>query len=183
MKFKVLIQPIESIDKQLLNWIREEIPKLVPVELEIRLSLWPLHIDYSRIFDWKRMQFKAVEVNRLLYKVYEDYLSDSRSYIVSVVLGDGYVEGLNFIFGLAMPELRVASVYTKRLETSDRGKFKLRVLKEVIHELGHLMGLGHCINPKCVMSFSNSIAEVDYKNVQFCRECEVKLKEYQHIAY
>jgi hypothetical protein len=28
---------------------------------------------------------------------------------------------------------------------------------ETVHELGHLLNLGHCPNPRCVMHFSNSL--------------------------
>jgi len=48
--------------------------------------------------------------------------------------------------------------------------------KEVIHELGHIFGLPHCKN-KCVMQFSNSLAEAMEKPSHFCQECIKKLKD------
>jgi archaemetzincin len=49
------------------------------------------------------------------------------------------------------------------------------VEKETLHELGHILGLEHCPNPRCVMSFSNSIYDVDRKEARFCEMCKKKL--------
>lgn len=49
-------------------------------------------------------------------------------------------------------------------------------MKEAVHELGHTFGLVHCIDPKCVMFFSNSLADTDNKNTKFCKKC-IKLFE------
>jgi archaemetzincin len=87
----------------------------------------------------------------------------------------------NFIFGLAQLRGRVALVSTRRLdptfygEKPSPGLFLERVVKEAIHELGHTFGLGHCADPRCVMSFSNSISDVDAKSAAFCPDCKKKL--------
>ncbi|MEO0185151.1 MAG: matrixin family metalloprotease [candidate division WOR-3 bacterium] len=48
--------------------------------------------------------------------------------------------------------------------------------KEVVHEVGHLMGLDHCSIPTCVMHFSNTIEDTDKKNVCFCDKCRRQLE-------
>lgn len=48
---------------------------------------------------------------------------------------------------------------------------KIRALKEAIHEIGHVLGLIHCENKRCVMSFSNSIIDVDLKDWRYCKKC------------
>ncbi|MEO3993380.1 MAG: hypothetical protein QN229_03605 [Desulfurococcaceae archaeon TW002] len=99
----------------------------------------------------------------------------------SVVLGvmnvDAYVDPLNFIFGIALPELNAATVYVSRLRinVSQKG-FLARVRKEVVHELGHVFGLRHCKNKFCVMCFSNSLADVDKKNFRMCNAHYTELK-------
>lgn len=92
--------------------------------------------------------------------------------VVYVVEGDAYVPGLNFVFGLAMPDLGVAAVFTARLMGP---RFLERLVKEITHEAGHLYGLGHCADPRCVMSFSNSVADVDAKTPMFCPRCRARL--------
>jgi archaemetzincin len=176
LRVKLLIQPVGFNDRGTLYWLVGELKRRLPVEVEVMLSLWPINLDHLEVFDWSRMQFKAVKVNELLHKLFKGVLVPRRSLIIGIVAGDGYVEGLNFVFGLAMPELSTATVYTSRLETGDRQLYHLRVLKEVMHELGHLLGLGHCPNRRCVMSFSNSVSEVDLKEPWFCPVCVSKLK-------
>lgn len=89
---------------------------------------------------------------------------------------DGYVPGLNFVFGLAIPGLKVATVFLQRLRLwTDRANYIRRVVKEVLHELGHVLGLEHCKNGLCVMSFSNSVLDVDRKLPKFCGRCARKL--------
>ena len=94
---------------------------------------------------------------------------------LGIVNHDAYVAGLNFVFGLALPHLAVATVYTPRLRLGRVELFEQRLFKEVMHELGHVLGLEHCSNRLCVMSFSNSLLEVDLKRPAFCRRCFEKL--------
>ena len=103
--------------------------------------------------------------------------------LLLVVNGDGYVPGLNFVFGHALLGGSVGVVYTERLrpeyygEEPSRARYLERLLKESLHELGHGFGLEHCSNPRCVMSFSNSIVEVDYKEPRYCPHCASTLIE------
>ena len=59
--------------------------------------------------------------------------------------------------------------------------FKDRIVKEAIHELGHAFGLIHCNNKRCVMHFSNSLHDTDFKNKRFALDCKhnlsMKLKD------
>ena len=98
-----------------------------------------------------------------------------------VILGvtgvDLTAPGLNFVFGLADPRGRAALISLARLypefygQPRDPRLFKERAVKEAVHELGHLLGLGHCPDPACVMSFSNSLTDTDKKGPGFCQQC------------
>jgi archaemetzincin len=104
-----------------------------------------------------------------------------------VVLGvtgvDLTAPGLNFVFGLADPPSRCAVISLARLypefygQPRDPRLFKARALKEAVHELGHLWGLGHCPDPGCVMFFSNSLADTDRKGPGFCERCRELWRE------
>jgi archaemetzincin len=50
-----------------------------------------------------------------------------------------------------------------------------RTVKEVVHEMGHYIGLEHCMNSVCVMSFSSSVADIDKKLKDFCDNCKLDL--------
>ena len=60
-----------------------------------------------------------------------------------------------------------------------RGKkelYHMRAFKEAVHELGHTMGLDHCKKKSCVMHLSDTLADTDFKNAEYCRLCLKKLK-------
>ena len=91
---------------------------------------------------------------------------------------DLYVPSLNFVFGEADPVNKVAVISIARLRSTfyglidDHDLFLERVGKEAVHELGHVYQLKHCSQRKCVMFFSNSLADTDLKEDKFCNKCE-----------
>lgn len=56
-------------------------------------------------------------------------------------------------------------------ESSNPQGLRLRILKEVLHELGHTFGLVHCGLSWCVMSASLLPEHVDLKDPSYCRSC------------
>lgn len=141
-------------------------PHLPPVDIpEFDVTWRTAVLDLSRFFDRSRGQCRAdVAVETLAAGV-----STPTVYVLDC---DGYYPGFNFLFGLAQPALRTAVVFTARL----RGPlFAERLAKEIAHESGHLYGLGHCSNPKCVMYFSNTLLDTDRKTAYFCDKCRWKL--------
>lgn len=130
------------------------------------------------LYDWSRMQYRSDYLLGWLEGLREGLPGD-----LLVALGDidAYVPGLNFVFGQASPQARVASIYLRRLRPEyygarDNGLLLERIEKEVLHEVGHLLGLEHCGDKRCVMSFSNSVQDVDHKRPAFCRRCASRLK-------
>ncbi len=141
-----------------------------------------VHVSTARInppmhlIDWDRLQYRADLVTQWVSSI-TPTLRRAGYLVVGVCGCDAYVEGLNFVFGLAMPALGAATVYTRRLVASRREQYVERIAKEVVHETGHLLGLQHCSDKGCVMSFSNSILDVDRKSYMFCDKCWRKVEE------
>lgn len=102
--------------------------------------------------------------------------------VLAITEVDIYATGLNFVFGEADSSSRVCVVSTFRLKPEFYGQnrndklYAKRIITEAIHEIGHVLGLGHCPNRNCVMFFSNSIIDSDRKGFKFCKNCENKIK-------
>jgi archaemetzincin len=108
---------------------------------------------------------------------------DDNTKLLAICDFDAYSGELNFVLGEAHLEGRVAAIYLPRLiqdfyvKKSDTNKlFEQRVIKEAVHELGHAFRLTHCENNKCVMHFSNSLQDTDFKDHKFCERCNKILK-------
>lgn len=102
---------------------------------------------------------------------------DRQNLALVVTDADLYVPRLNFVFGLADRRRRTAVISLARLDpefyggSSNPELFNERALKEAVHELGHLLGLGHCSDHACIMFFSNTLADTDRKGPGFCIKC------------
>ena len=96
---------------------------------------------------------------------------------------DLYSPGLNFVFGEADIRCGVAIISLYRLKQEryglpqDEALFRDRASKEAVHELGHTYHLSHCQDARCVMHFSNSLADTDIKRTSFCQKCQQRLKQ------
>lgn len=143
----------------------------------------PLRSLPSKCFNARRQQYDA---EYILDDVLEQYKSSGsrparepassdqksdhshKTLVLLVTSEDCYHEPLNFVFGLARGG-EGCLVSTSRL-----GDDRNFVVKECVHEMGHVFGLKHCRLP-CVMTFSNSVPEAHQKSIGFCGSCSSKL--------
>ena len=101
-----------------------------------------------------------------------------------VVTGhDIYIPMLTFIFGQAQVNGPAAILSLARLRQefhglpADRELYVERVLKEVLHELGHTFGLVHCADRACAMSLSINVTNIDVKRGELCDACAGELAQ------
>ena len=167
----IRIKRVGDVPSEVLFQVSSALEKVYPLRTVIDPSREepPIHT-----FDWKRLQYVASSFTLEFSKN-----KSEKELLLLIADVDAYEDNLNFVFGIAMPSLSAASVFLKRLYPDDgnMNKFLSRTRKEAVHEVGHLLGLGHCINKKCVMSFSNSVFEVDYKGENLCEKRRSVLKE------
>jgi len=151
----------------------EELTGYLGIPVDVNIQVEDMEGLKSLFRDRDRSQIRAdlllnyLESRRILgrYSSFDKF--------VIVINDDAYVPNLNFVFGVAKPSGRFALVFTKRLIGDS---LHVRILKEIIHELGHTMGLNHCGNPRCVMYFSSSVIDTDNKGPGFCEKCRTALR-------
>ncbi len=142
--------------------------------LEVRVAN-PLS-DPAEAYDPRRGQYHST---RILAMLEEHVRSVQFDRLLGVASFDLYVPQMNFVFGEARLPGRAGVISTHRLQPKepDRpGLLRDRVVKEAVHETGHMMGLKHCDKASCVMHFSNTLADTDIKKPDFCKDCELRLK-------
>ena len=175
MPNKIILVRFKDVNLVITSFLKKELAKVFSLPIE-EGSVLPLPDAYNS----SRHQYLSLPFLQSLLG-----LKQGNEFILGITEVDLYAPGLNFIFGEAASTAGVAVIALARLYPSfygypmNDGLFKYRVLKEAVHELGHLFGLQHCSDPHCVMYFSNSIKDTDIKAASFCEDCKRKLKSYR----
>jgi archaemetzincin len=122
-------------------------------------------------FALSRGQYDAGLVVRALARtVPEDSLG-----VLGVLGSDIYEAEASFVFGLGLMGKRAAIASVNRAAVT-ASQARLRTLKLTTHELGHVLGLEHCIFYRCLMNGSSSFREVDRQPLHVCPVCHEKLR-------
>jgi archaemetzincin len=127
------------------------------------------------LYAWNgaREQYNSFEVMRALARL----SCHGADRVLGITEYDLFIPALTFVFGQAQLDGRVAIVSFARLRQrmyglpEDEELLRLRLRKEVIHEVGHTLGLIHCRELTCAMHLSTSIMQVDMKEDRFCEVC------------
>lgn len=157
----------------------EKTAEAVEHELLYPVNIREGHIDLSEFYDAARRQYNG---NNLLKKVDTLSFPDSLK-VLGLFNVDLFIPILTFIFGQAFLGGRsgIASAY--RLNNERYGMIGNEIYllerfrKEVIHELGHTLGLIHCHTPTCVMRSSTYVEDIDQKEQQLCIRCRELLRQ------
>ncbi len=168
---KITFKSLGNVPDAIMEELKERVGGVFhcPVEIKAGVS------DLAQAYDPERKQYFSSKLLASLRK------SEREERVVGIIDVDLYVPGLNYVFGEAdvVSGTTIVSLYRLRQEyyglSSDEALFLERATKEIVHELGHTFGLGHCPNNKCVMHFSNSLADTDLKRANFCSSCRPKI--------
>ena len=165
---------LPTMDVDILKPI-EEIPNFV-IDIHRRQCISDLLLDWLLDITFKN----AYDDMQLANQKSDNNINNIK--LLAICNFDAYSNGLNFVFGQAHVNGKVAAVYLPRLRQKSYGPEKKidqlffdRVIKEAVHELGHTFGLRHCQLHKCVMHFSNSISDTDTKESDFCKNCRSRI--------
>jgi archaemetzincin len=133
--------------------------------------------DLSEFLDQDRQQYNAIKIMESFHNVNSDKL-------ILLTDVDLFIPIFTFIFGLAKLCGQTGIVSIHRLNNifyglpEEKELLTKRTIKEIIHELGHLLGLKHCDNYNCVMTSSTVVDELDIKSSSYCNKCKININLY-----
>lgn len=168
----ILLIAVGEIDRGILSETAEALQKA----FHFRTAIGKTIKVPERAFNPERGQYHSTMIINELSRIKKGH-----DLILGITDVDLYVPSLNFVFGEADILKGIAVVSLTRLREEfyrsrpDHKLFIERAMKEAIHEIGHLCGLDHCQDRRCIMYFSNSIKDTDMKGPGFCKSCERRL--------
>jgi archaemetzincin len=168
---KITLKPLGNIADEIMEELKDRVGGIFQCPAEIKAGF----SDLTQAYNPERKQYFSSKLLALLGK------AGREERVIGIADVDLYVPRLNFVFGEADIASRTAIVSLCRLRQEyyglapDEALFLERATKEIVHELGHTFGLGHCPNNKCVMHFSNSLADTDLKEAHLCNKCQPKI--------
>jgi len=172
MPADLVIHPFGEIEEALLEAVRQAIEQ----RFRVRATTGEPRNLPDNSYSHQRGQYRSTAFLNELSR------SSSNGRIrLGIANVDLFVPELNFVFGEASSQRRVAVYSIARLdphfyrEHANLEKLTRRAITEAIHELGHVFGLAHCERADCVMWFSNTLAETDRKGWEFCKHCAERI--------
>jgi archaemetzincin len=139
-----------------------------------------------RRFPWQDRPTKQYRTGYFLHELLPGRIPEDAVCYLAITMADLYPdEQWNFVFGQASLSERIG-VYSmaryfpqfwgeKEAEGMDTLTLR-RSCKVLVHEVGHIFGLTHCIYYRCAMNGSNSLEESDRRPLRLCPICLKKLQ-------
>lgn len=141
--------------------------------VSVPCQLLPTSVDVRLPLIKGREQVHADDVLKAL----EEHPKADDAWLLGVTERDIGHPIFTFFFGRARHHGGAALISTARLEQvfyglpEDSGLTAHRAVMEAIHELGHVAGLGHCEDMRCIMRFCTSVEVADNRGETFCERC------------
>jgi archaemetzincin len=185
----IVLQPIGPFDARqtrLLGDLKEFCAAFfqLPVRLEKPLPL-PVSDVKTRTLSLgkhgaSQKQYNAEEM--LEKTLVSRFPNDATAYL-GITMVDLWASNLSFVFGLGSSERRTGVYSLTRYfpgsnekMTPAQWRIGLRRSCQILdHEMGHMLGLYHCVLYKCSMNGCNSLMDADASPMDYCPVCHQKL--------
>jgi len=171
---KIIISPIENIDACNYQLLGQEIHRTFGFQTEIKSLLQNVNFAYNLTRD----QYHSTAILEKLAGT----LPSQAIKVVAITNEDLFIPILTHVYGEAQLAGKACIVSTFRLQeglslANIAKEFENRIIKEVLHELGHTFNLRHCDDKACIMHYCRSVKDVDRKSDQLCRYCNILLED------
>ena len=146
------------------------VPKVIAAQF---VGMWRIPADIlpplenpRYAFDQRRIQYNAGTIITELEFFGDAPVFGDYDKVVGVLDVDIFIPVFTHVIGEARMGGKFALVSLFRLEQNPE-----RAAKIALHEFGHLCGLEHCSDNRCLMNFSKGTKELDGLPIRFCRYC------------
>ena len=177
----IFLAPVKFSNALLLGDLASELAK----RFSSKISIIGLEIDLEKYLSKERRQYFSTMIIADTIYITKQY--DGKIILITDV--DLFVPVLTFVFGEAQLSGKHSIVSACRLheefysgKSDDKILFD-RIIKELLHELGHNYGLRHCANWDCVMHSSPGIEQVDIKGNSYCDKCSLSVEDYKYFKF
>jgi archaemetzincin len=167
----IYLVPVGTVETELLDELERQLERLFDWTVSCSQTL----PDPAFAFDLRRKQYSSVAILQELIKL----AGRGPERVLGVTERDLFIPMLSFIYGQAQLGGRVALISLARLRQefyglpANRNLLVSRATKECVHELGHTLGLVHCLEKSCPMSLATNIRQLDIKSASWCPSCEI----------
>lgn len=168
----LVIQPLSFTDTQQLSLLKNYIESyyhfkvyILPNELMPDDAYYKLRNRFraDKLIKILNIQ-KADTINYIIGITAKDISTTKGEYVDLGIMGLGYCPGKSCIVSLF------------RLKTPDKILLNDRLAKVALHEIGHNLGLTHCITKDCFMHDADAtIKQVDSEKLNLCEKCKKKI--------
>jgi archaemetzincin len=123
---------------------------------------------------------EQVDADALLKRLEQEPIEPGEL-LLGITMWDMGIKIFTFVFGQARRNGQAALVSLARLRPEyyglppDRELMMRRGVAEIVHEIGHVMGLAHCADFGCIMHFANNAETIDLRGMTFCPNCAATL--------
>jgi len=168
-RLRVEVIPLGAVDEVSVSVVAANIQSFIGLPLEVATP-WP-DPDYALLP--VSGQYNALPILKDVGAGLEPGIRR-----IGLLAGDLCLHILTYVFGEAQVNGRAAVVSLRRLKLGRDGQRAPahlaleRLAKVAVHEMSHVLGLTHCRSPRCLMSFSLGIEQLDALTLRFCPECE-----------
>ncbi|MBI5217611.1 MAG: Zn-dependent protease [Bacteroidia bacterium] len=177
-KIVISLAPLGEVDSDLLKLLQKETEQFYNASCFImKKNDLPKSAFYK-----PRNRYKADSLLVFLSKI----KPDSVNYIAGLTTKDISTTSGKYddwgVFGLGQMPGACCVISTFRLKPTAKSQahFEERMVKVVLHELGHNFGLDHCKTPGCMMEDAGgTVKTVDNEKKEMCKECREKLVRLQ----